>query len=76
MSVTTTLVKFFGGVALGAAVGAGIYLVLSSEDEEGVIHGVKETVNRAIEEGRRAAEQRRRELELELGFALEENVAK
>ncbi len=76
MSVTTTLVKFFGGVALGAAVGAGIYLVLSSEDEEGVIHGVKETVNRAIEEGRRAAEQRRRELELELGFTLEENAAK
>ncbi len=76
MSVTSALIKFFGGVALGAVVGAGVYLVISSEDEEGVVHGVKEAVNRALEEGRRAAELRRRELELELGFPLDSEKVK
>ncbi len=72
MSATSTFLKFTGGVILGAAIGVGIYLVVTSDSEEGVIHGVKETINRALEEGRRAAEQRRLELERELGFSLDE----
>ncbi len=70
MSATSTFLKFTAGVALGAAIGVGVYLVVTSDSEEGVIHGVKETINRALEEGRRAAEQRRLELERELGFPL------
>ncbi|HEY80853.1 MAG TPA: hypothetical protein G4O05_07230, partial [Caldilineae bacterium] len=71
-SATSSFLKFVGGVTLGAAIGVGIYLVVTSDSEEGVIHGIKETISHALEEGRRAAEQRRLELERELGFSLEE----
>jgi hypothetical protein len=69
---TSTLLKFAAGAAIGAAIGVGIYLIVTSDSEEGFVHGIKETINQAIEEGRRAAEERRRELERELGFSLEE----
>ena len=70
MSATSTFLKFTAGVVVGAAIGVGIYLVATSDSEEGVIHGIKESINHALEEGRRAAEQRRLELERELGFPL------
>lgn len=61
------LLKFIGGLALGAAVGAGVYFVLTNEDEEGVAHDLKMLVNDVLEEGKQAAQARRVELERELG---------
>ncbi len=75
-SAASSLLKFAGGVALGAVIGVGIYLIVTSDSEEGVIHGIKETINHALEEGRRAAEQRRLELEQELGFSLDQEPEK
>jgi len=66
----STVLKFVGGVALGAALGAGIYLLVTKESEQGIVHDIKESLNRAIEEGKRSAEERRRQLELELGFSV------
>ena len=74
-SVTSSFLKFMGGVALGTVVGVGIYLVATSDSEEGLIHDIKETIHYALEEGRRAAEQRRLELERELGFSLDDDPA-
>ncbi len=71
-SPASSALKFFGGVLLGAAVGAGIYFVVTSDDEQGVVHHIKERVRFALEEGRRAMEARRQELEQELGFSLED----
>lgn len=65
------LLKFIGGLALGAAVGAGAYLVLTNEDEEGVIHDLKMLVNEVLEAGKEAAQTRRAELERELGHQSE-----
>lgn len=62
-----TLLKLIGGLAIGAAIGTGIYLLLSRNEEEGVVHDVKMLVNDAIEEGKRAAESRREQLQVELG---------
>ncbi|NOX62799.1 MAG: hypothetical protein GXP42_12765 [Chloroflexi bacterium] len=62
----TSFLKFIGGAALGAAIGAGVYFVLTSEREEGLVHDFKALVNEVIEGGKRAAEQRRIELEMEL----------
>ena len=62
----SSFLKFIGGAALGAAIGAGVYFALTSDHEEGLIHDFKALVNEVIEEGKRAAEQRRMELEMEL----------
>ena len=67
-----TFLKFVGGLALGAAIGVGVYLVVTKESEEGLIHDIKENINKAIEAGRLAAEERRRQLEQELGFSIED----
>jgi hypothetical protein len=67
-----TFLKFIGGLALGAAIGAGVYMLVTKESEEGVIHDIKESFNRAIEEGKRSAEERRKQLEQELGFSVED----
>ena len=61
------LLKFVGGIVLGAALGAGVYVVLTREDDTGLIAQAKLFVNDVAEEGRRAAEARRKELEVELG---------
>ena len=68
----SSLLKFVGGIALGVAIGAGVYILATKESEEGVIHDIKETINRAIEEGKRSAEERRMQLEQELGFSVDD----
>ena len=67
-----TFLKFTGGLALGAAIGAGLYLLFTKDDEAGVIRDIKESFSRAIEEGKRAAEERRMQLEAELGFSTDD----
>ena len=59
--------KFIGGIMLGAALGAGIYVVLTKEDEISIIGEIKTFANNIMQEGKRAAEERRMELEIELG---------
>ena len=66
----SSLLKFAGGLALGAAIGTGVYLLVTKEQDKGFLQDVKEIVNQAIEEGKRAAEEQRRQLEQELGFSL------
>ena len=61
------LIKFVGGIILGAVLGAGTYMVLTHEDEASIIDDAKAFVDNVIGEGRRAAEDRRTELESELG---------
>lgn len=69
-----TFLKFTTGIMLGAAIGAGVYVLLSKESDEGVIYDIKKSINSAIEEGRRAAEERRKQLEQELGFSIVEEA--
>ncbi|GEM_PF-3270663 len=66
----STILKFVGGVALGVALGAGVYLLATKESEQGIVHDIKENINRAIEEGKRSAEEKRQQLEQELGFSV------
>jgi len=61
-----TLLKFVGGLALGATLGAGVYLLVTKESNEGIIRDIKEGINRAI------AEERRKQLEQELGFPIDD----
>lgn len=61
------LIQLVSGLAIGAAIGAGIYLVLTQDTEEGFVSDMKKLVQKVVEEGKLAAEQRRRELEVELG---------
>lgn len=68
-----TFLKFVGGLALGAAIGAGVYLVVTKDDDdEGFIHNIKESINKAIDAGRLSAEERRQQLEQELGFSIDD----
>lgn len=60
--------KFTSGIGLGIALGAIGYLVMTSEDEEGIVHDLKVFIKDVIEEGRSAADSRRKELEAELGI--------
>lgn len=66
----STILKFVAGATLGVAIGAGIYIFATKESEEGILHDVKESINNAIEEGKRASAERRQQLEQELGFEL------
>ena len=70
----SSLFKFVGGVALGAVIGAGAYLFATQESEEGFVHDLKVSLNQAIEEGKRSAGERRRQLELELGYSLTDDL--
>jgi hypothetical protein len=67
-----TTLKFAGGLLLGAALGAGLYLLVTKDSEEGIIHDIKQTINQAIEAGKLSAEERRRQLEQELGFSIDD----
>ena len=67
-----TLLKFTSGLLLGAAVGAGAYLLATKESDSDLVRELKNSVRQALEEGKRAAEEQRRLLETELGFAVEE----
>ena len=64
------LLKFTSGIGMGIALGALGYLILTSEDEEGLVHDLKAFFKDVVEEGRTAAESRRKELEEELGIKL------
>ena len=70
----SSLLKFVGGVALGTVIGAGAYLFATQETEEGLLHDLKLSLNQAIEEGKRTAGERRRQLELELGYSLTDDL--
>jgi hypothetical protein len=59
--------KFVGGILVGAALGAGVYVVLTRKNETGLIAEAKTLLNNIVEEGKQAAETRRIELEAELG---------
>ena len=61
------LFKFMGGIMLGAAIGAGIYVMLTKEDEISIIGEAKTFADDIMQEGKRAAKERRAELEIELG---------
>jgi pyruvoyl-dependent arginine decarboxylase (PvlArgDC) len=63
----TPILKFMGGILLGTALGAGIYVVFTQDNENGIIAGAKTFANNIVEEGQRAAEMRRTELKIELG---------
>ncbi len=65
--------KFSAGVALGVVTGVGLYMIATQDSEEGLVHELKKSLNRALEEGKRAAEEQKRQLELELGFSLDDN---
>jgi hypothetical protein len=67
-----TLLNFTAGIVLGAAMGAGAYLLLTQEREDGQVQTIKEAIHRAIEEGKRSAEERRKQLEQELGFPIQD----
>lgn len=62
--------KFTSGIGLGIVLGAIGYLVMTSEDEEGIVHDLKVFLKDVAKEGRSAAESRRKELEEELGIKL------
>ena len=64
------LLKFAGGLVVGAALGAGAYIILTQDNEHDLVRSIKEEIFRALEEGKRAAEEQRRLLEAELGFAI------
>jgi hypothetical protein len=70
-----TALKLVGGLVLGAAIGAGVYILITKDSDEGILADLKNTINQAIEEGRRSAEERRMQLEQELGFSLEDPQA-
>ena len=61
------ILKFIGGVIGGAALGAGIYVVLTRDNGNGIIDDAKQFLNNAAEQGKQAAEARRTELQTELG---------
>lgn len=61
------LFQLITGLAIGAAIGAGIYLVLTQDSDEGFVSDVKKLAHKVVDEGKLAAEQRRQELEVELG---------
>ena len=69
------LVKLIGGLAVGAAIGVGIYLILAQDSEEGFVSNVKALANQAMEEGKRAAADKRQQLEIELGGASNTSVS-
>ena len=59
--------KFLGGVTVLGAIGIGVYLVLTDQKEEGLAHDIKAAAKEIVDEGKKAAEQRRLELQTELG---------
>ena len=61
------LFQLVTGLAIGAAVGAGLYLALTRDADEGFVSDIKKLARQVVEEGKMAAEQRRQELEVELG---------
>jgi len=63
------MLDFLGGIVLGAAVGAAVGLLLTPQSGEDLKRQVRERVNLVLEEGRRAAAERRAELEAQFAQA-------
>lgn len=61
--------NFVGGLVLGAAIGAVVGLMLTPQSGEDLQRKVRERVNLMIEEGQRAAAERRAELEAQFAQA-------
>lgn len=60
------LVRFLGGLLLGAALGAGLVLILTPQSGAETRRLVQNRVQEVLDEGRRAAEERRLELTAQL----------
>ena len=61
------IIKFMGGFLMGVTLGAGVYVLITRDSEDGIIGSAKTFINNVIEEGKQAAEMRRTELQIELG---------
>jgi len=61
------VVKLMGGFLLGAALGSGIYVLLTQDNDVGIIGNAKTFMNKVVAEGKQAADIRRTELQIELG---------
>ncbi len=61
------IIKFMGGFLMGAALGAGVYVLITRDNEDGIIGNAKTFIDKAVAEGKQAAEMRRTELQIELG---------
>lgn len=62
-------VRFLGGLIIGALVGAATTLLLTPRSGEDLQHLLRERANLVIEESRRAAAERRSELEAQFAQA-------
>jgi gas vesicle protein len=60
------LANIVGGFLLGAAIGAGVVLLLTPRSGADLRQGIRERIDTVMEEGRQAASQRRAELLAEL----------
>ncbi len=61
--------NFLGGLVLGAAIGAAMGLLLTPQSGEDLQRKIRERANLMVEEGRRAAAERRAELEAQFAQA-------
>lgn len=58
--------KFFEGVIIGAVVGAAVALLMAPQSGKQTQGTIKERINLVLDEGKRAAAERRAELEAQL----------
>ena len=58
--------KFFEGLIVGAVVGAAVALFMAPQSGEQTKSGIKDRIDLVLEEGKRAAAERRAELEAQL----------
>lgn len=58
--------KFFEGVIIGAVIGAAVALFMAPQSGKETQGGIKDRVNLVLDEGKRAAAERRAELEAQL----------
>lgn len=61
------VLKLMGGLILGAALGAGTYILVTQNNEDGIINGAKVFFDNVVDQGKLAAKERRSELKIELG---------
>lgn len=63
------VIGFLNGFLLGALLGGGLVLLLTPQSGQQLQESVRGHINQAIEEGRRAAAERRAELEAQFAQA-------